>query len=67
MYTAADVLQNVKEIDFGNLALDEELCEKRPITKFPPPPYLPGELDRRAALISVDKEAADRQVAYEEY
>ena len=48
LYTAADILQHGL-MDLGNThnVLESVRGEKRIISKFPPPPFLLGEIDRR--------------------
>ena len=65
--TPLDVLhKGISTVDFGQMTLDEDNDDKNNAedkfknfkiqTKFPPPPYLPGEVERRAALLCTDTE-----------
>lgn len=48
------------EQSMGQIMNNDESPSNKPkrriIAHFPPPPYLPGELDRRAAMINEDSE-----------
>ena len=54
--TAKNVLTHgISDLDFGTMSLDDDdSTVKKVLTKFPPPPYLPGEVERRKALL-IDK------------
>ena len=60
--------KGISTVDFGQMSLvDEETDENQEKilkipTKFPPPPYLPGEVERRAVMMCTDSET-ERQNA----
>ena len=64
------LVKGISDLDFGQMALNDEGDDEVPIvkipTKFPPPPYLPGEVERRKALMNTDSEA-ERQNEKLEY
>jgi len=68
--TPIEVLtKGLSTVDFGQMSIaGEDLADKegntivKIPTKFPPPPYLPGEVERRATLRNNDSEL-DRQNA----
>ena len=47
-----DNMQPLSGLDFGHLTIedDEKTRHTKIPTKFPPPPYLPGEVERREEL-----------------
>ncbi len=69
--TPLDVLhKGISTVDFGQMTLDEDndgddgkdrFSNFKIQTKFPPPPYLPGEVERRAALLCTDTEFLKKQ------
>ena len=65
------------DLDLRQMALDQRMekeelllspnAKKRVPTKFPPPPYLPGETERRIALLNEDSEVEriNKQLEYD--
>lgn len=56
------LVRELTDLNIGMMSLDDGEDENKPTpvkripTKFPPPPYLPGELERRAALLIEDSD-----------